>query len=97
MKKIKLLMGMGLILVMLLSACQGISVNIPGLSQPTTTPTLQAGTDNELTPTPDVEATSAATVEPITSLTLWIPPEMDQNRERKRAKSWVSGCSCSPT
>ncbi|QRN83048.1 extracellular solute-binding protein [Chloroflexota bacterium] len=77
MKKIKLLMGMGLILVMLLSACQGISVNIPGFSQPTATPTPQAGTDIELTSTPDVEVTSVATVEPVTSLTLWIPPEMD--------------------
>ncbi|MBG0788350.1 MAG: extracellular solute-binding protein [Anaerolineaceae bacterium] len=75
MKKIKLLMGM--ILVMLLSACQGFSINIPGVTQPTATPTQQAGPENELTPTPDVEATSVATVEPVTSLTLWIPPEMD--------------------
>ncbi len=77
MKKIKLLLGLGLILMMLLSACQGITLDIPWLSQPTATPTLQAGIGNEATPTPDAEATAEATVEPVTSLTLWVPPEMD--------------------
>jgi len=76
-KKIKLLLGLGLILMMLLSACQGITLDIPWLSQPTATPTLQAGIGNEATPTPDAEATAEATVEPVTSLTLWVPPEMD--------------------
>jgi len=75
-KKIRLLMGMGLILAVLLSACQGI-IDIPGISQPTSTPTPQPGMDNEATPTPDIEATVEATPEPVTSLTLWVPPEMD--------------------
>jgi len=76
-KKIKLLMGMGLILMMLLSACQGITVDIPWLSRSTATPTLQSGIDNDATPTPNVETTAEVTEEPVTSLTLWVPPEMN--------------------
>jgi len=75
-KNIKLLMGMGLILVVLLSACQGIPIEIPWLSQPTATAIPQSG-GMEATPTPDIEATIEATSEPVTSLTLWVPPEMD--------------------
>ena len=77
MKKIKLLLGLGLILAMLLSACQDIGLDIPWLSPSTTTPTPQAGIGNEATPTPDAEVTAEATVEPVTSLTLWVSPEMD--------------------
>lgn len=76
MKKIKLLMGMGLLLAVLLSACQGITVDIPWLSQPTATSMPQSG-GMDATPTPNIEATIEATPGPITSLTLWVPPEMD--------------------
>lgn len=73
-------LGLGLILAVLLAACQNITVDIPWLQQPTATLTPQSG-GQEATPTPEVEATAEATPEPVTELVLWVPPEMDPSLE----------------
>lgn len=80
MKKLRTLLGLGLILAVLLSACQAISAELPWLQQPTMTPTPQAP-GQEVTPTPEVAVTEEATPEPVTELVLWVPPEMDPSLE----------------
>ncbi len=71
------LLGLGLILAVLLAACQNITVDIPWFQQATATLTPQSGGETEVTPTPGMEVTAQATPEPVTELTLWVPPEMD--------------------
>jgi ABC-type glycerol-3-phosphate transport system substrate-binding protein len=79
-KKLRTLLGLGLILAVLLSACQAISAELPWLQQPTATPTQQAP-GQEMTPTPEVAVTEEVTAEPVTELVLWVPPEMDPSLE----------------
>jgi ABC-type glycerol-3-phosphate transport system substrate-binding protein len=76
-KIIRTLLGLGLILALLLSACESLPFDIPWLSDATPTATLPPGDTGDLTPTPATTTTVEATPEPVTSLTLWVPPEMD--------------------
>ncbi len=77
MKKLSKFLGIGLVLVFLLSSCEGLGINLPWLHQPTVTPTHLPGETGEQTATPEVTVTVEATPQPITQLTLWVPPEMD--------------------
>jgi ABC-type glycerol-3-phosphate transport system substrate-binding protein len=66
-----------LILALTLSACESLAERIPWLRDTTPTPTSSTGEMNEITPTPGITPTTQATPEPVTELTLWVPPEMD--------------------
>ena len=81
---------MGLILVLLLTACQGFSVEFPWLANETPTPTPPTGLDGEVSPTPDLTPTIAPTPEPVTELTLWVPPEMDPSLETEASQLFAS-------
>ena len=86
MKKLRRVLGLGMILVVLLSACQAITDVTPGAQQPTATATLQPGGELDLTQTPEVAVTPAATPEPVTELTLWVPPEMALGLETEASR-----------
>ena len=61
-----------------LSACEGLPFDIPWISDGFSTVTPQPGETGEITPSPDVSTpTEEPTPEPITNLTIWVPPEMD--------------------
>ena len=77
MKKVRIFMGLGLILALLLSACEGLPFDIPGLTSATPTATLPASENGEITPTPETIETPAVSPPPVTHLTVWVPPEMD--------------------
>lgn len=76
-KKIKSLIGLGLIIVLVLSACEGLPIDLPWLTPEPPTATLPSGESDLSTPTPVVTATEETTPETISGLTLWVPPEMD--------------------
>ena len=76
MKKINELLGLTLILALLISGCESLPFDLPWLGDATPTATLQAN-ETSVTPTPGISPTPEATPEPITQLTLWVPPEMD--------------------
>lgn len=76
-KKVRIFLGLGMILALLLSACEGLPFTIPGLTSSTPTVTLPADENGEITPTPETTETAAATPAPVTQLTIWVPPELD--------------------
>lgn len=77
MKKLSKFLGIGLVLVFLLTSCEGLGIDLPWLQQPTVTPTQAPGETGEGTLTPEATITVEATPQPITQLTLWVSPEMD--------------------
>lgn len=77
MKRIRTFIGLGLILSIFLSGCEGLPFDLPWLTVRTPTPTLSPDGVDDLTPTPEITITTEATSEPITDLTLWVLPEMD--------------------
>lgn len=76
-KRIKFLLVMWLAMAMLLSACEGLPFDIPWLVDDTPSPTQPVDEVNALTPTPDDIPELEETPPPVTSLTIWVPPEMD--------------------
>lgn len=60
----------------LLSACEGFPIQLPWGADVLSTATPSAGELDNLTPTPDLIQTATSTPEPVTELTLWVPPEM---------------------
>jgi multiple sugar transport system substrate-binding protein len=76
-KKFRQFLGIGLVLILLLSSCQSLGINLPWLQQPTATPTPGPGGSVEETATPEATISVEATPQAITQLTLWVPPEMD--------------------
>ena len=89
-KNIRIFLGLGVFLIMILSGCEGLPFEIPWLSNRTPTATLSPNGGEELTPTPEVTLTTEATPEPITQLTLWVPPEMDPVLETEASKIFSS-------
>lgn len=77
MKRFKIILALGLILALMLTACESLQDRFPWLRDATLTPTSPAGGTGEMTPTPGITPTLEATQEPVTELTLWVPPEMD--------------------
>ena len=77
-------------LVLLMTACEGIPIDIPWLTSETPTPTQTAGGSSEATPTPDLTPTVESTPEPVTELTLWVPPEMDPNLETEASQLFAT-------
>jgi len=66
---------------MLLAACDSLPFGIPWLKYEVPTETQSAGEESDLIPTPVAKPTEETTPEPVTSLTLWVPPEMDPSLE----------------
>ena len=66
---------------MLLAACDSLPFDIPWLKEETPTETQQVGEGSDLTPIPVTKPTEETTPEPVTSLTLWVLPEMDPSLE----------------
>lgn len=71
-----MLIGLGLVLALLLSACESLPFDIPWLTDENPTATLPPG-GSGVTPTPEMTITAEVTLQPVTSLTVWVPPEMD--------------------
>lgn len=86
MKKNRILLGLGLILIFLLSACEGLPFDLPWLTARTSTATLSPGEIEDVTPTPETTTTVKATPAPITDLTIWVPPEMDPALETEASQ-----------
>ena len=80
-KRIKLLLGVGLVMALMLSACESLPFDIPWLVEDTPSPTQPTDEVSELTPTPDTTPEAEESPPPVTSITVWVPPEMDPNLE----------------
>ncbi len=76
-KRKSTLLVLGIIFAMLLSACEGLNIEIPWLVDDVPTPTAPPEDAGEVTPTPETSPETEATLPPVTSLTVWVPPEMD--------------------
>ncbi len=90
MKKFRQFLGLGLVLVLLLSACESLPFDLPGAQQPTATTTPPAGADGDLTSTPETTTTPEATPEPVTELTVWVPPELDPAAETEASRLFAA-------
>ena len=86
MKKIRLLLGLGLILIFAMSACEALPFKLPWVTARTSTATLSPGENDASTPTPQTTITVETTPAPITSLTLWVQPEMDPALETEESQ-----------
>ena len=89
-KKIGMLIGLGLTLAWLLSACESLPFDLPWLELGKTTATLPPSENGAMTPTPETTLSVTPTPEPVTSLTLWVPPEMDPNLETKASRLFAN-------
>ena len=89
MKKISPLVVLGLILALLLAACEGLPFEIPWLGEATPTPTL-ALDDTLETPTAEPSPTVEPTPEDVTSLTVWVPPDMDPALETDASRLFLA-------
>lgn len=85
-KKIRIFLGLGLFLIMILSGCEGLPFELPWLSDRTPTATMSPNAVEEFTPTPEMTITAEATPDPITQLILWVPPEMDPSLETEASQ-----------
>lgn len=76
-KRFVRLMGLGVVMAMLVSACAQLPFDFPWWTDnlPTTTP--KPGGEQVTTPTPQVIEETEVTDAPVTGLTIWVPPEMD--------------------
>lgn len=80
-KVFRIILGLSLVLALLLSACEGLGVELPWLTDDLPTATARPEDVNDATPTPPAEAETEETPPPVTSLTMWVPPEMDPELE----------------
>jgi multiple sugar transport system substrate-binding protein len=89
-RKFSKFLGLGVLLIFLLTSCEGLGINLPWLQQPTATPTLAPGEMGDGTSTPEATVTVEATPQPITQLTLWVPPEMDLEAETEASQLFAN-------
>ncbi len=82
-------MEIGLILTLVLSACESLPFDIPWLTQDLPTATLAAGNERFETPTPESTDIPDVTPGPVTSLTIWVPPEMDPELDTEASQSFA--------
>ncbi len=90
MKKLKALLISGLILALMLSACESLPFDLPWLTEDIPTPTQSNGVTDNATPTPEVTPTMEATTEPVTELTLWVPSEMDPTLDSEASRLFAN-------
>ena len=86
MKRVITFLGLSLFLIIVLSGCEGLPFELPWLIERTPTATISPNGVENLTPTPEMTITAEATPEPITQLTLWVPPEMDPLLETESSR-----------
>ncbi len=79
--KIRKLLVIGLVLGLLLTACEAFPFDLPIIVDRPSTPTPPAQDVLEGTPTPDPLPVDEPTPSPITDLTIWVPPDMDPSLE----------------
>ena len=72
---------MGLIIALLLSACGSLPLDLPWLTDDPPVMATPTESNGETTPTPDATLEVEETPPPITSLTVWVPPEMDPEQD----------------
>lgn len=77
MNKLKLLAGLFLVLSLVLAGCEGLPFEIPWLGAETPEPTISTEVPVEETSTLEPTTTADETPQPVTELTVWVPPEMD--------------------
>lgn len=90
MKKVIKLLHVGLIFVLALSACESLPIELPWLSRATPTMTPLPGEPEAQTPTTEATSAPESTPEPITSLVIWVPPEMDPTLETEASQVFAS-------
>jgi len=88
--KISKVLGLGIVIAMLLSACESLPFDLPWAPGETPTATLPPGETGETTPTPVTTITVDVTPEPVTALTLWVPPEMDPALDTEASRLFVN-------
>lgn len=76
-KKLSVLFVGWLLLAFMLSSCEGLPFEIPWLVDDLSSPTQPVDEVIEITATPEETPVVEETPSPVTSLTLWVPPEMD--------------------
>jgi len=89
-KKIRLFFGLGLMMALLLSACESLPFELPWVPGETPTATLPPGENGETTPTPETTITVDVMPEPVTELTLWVPAEMDPALDTEASRLFVN-------
>lgn len=96
MKWIKPILAIGVIFALLLSACESLPFDLPWLTDEDPTPAAPTEDVGAQTPTPEVTPEIEETPPPVTSLTVWVPPEMDPDLETEasiRFKNQLSAFS----
>jgi len=88
-KKIIKLLVAGLILSLLLTACESLPFTLPWLTPETPTSTPLPG-EEDLTPTAEVTQTPDVAPEPVTRLVLWVPPEMDPELDTEASQIFAN-------
>lgn len=80
-KRIKIIVSIGLVAMLMFSACESLPFELPWLVNGAPTPTKAVDEVGEATPTPDTTPAVEETPQAVTSLTVWVPPEMDPELE----------------
>jgi len=89
-KKIRTLIGLGLIIMLLVTACEQLPFEIPWLEGDEPTETPMPGDPGDPTPTPETLETQTPTPEQVTQLTVWVPPEMNPDSESEAGRLLAS-------
>jgi len=76
-KRTILIVKVGLLLSLLLSACASLPFDLPWEKDDLPTATPPPEEVGIITPTADLAYTATETPAPVTNLTIWVPPEMD--------------------
>jgi len=89
-KKLRTLLTLGMTLALILSACKNLPFDLPWAQDATPTETSLSGGETDRTPTPGITPTLEATPEPVTKLTVWVPPEMDPKLDTDASRLFAS-------
>ncbi len=89
MNKIKRILVAGLILVVSLTACESLPIDLPWFSPATPTATPPTGEEDQ-TPTPEATMVAETTPEPVTRLVVWVPPGMDPEGETEASRIFTN-------
>ena len=80
-KRLTRLVSVSLVLGMLLSSCEQLPFDFPWWADTHATSTAAPGMEVDMTPTPQFTAEPEEIIEPVTGLTIWVPPEMDPSAD----------------
>lgn len=78
-------------MALIFSACEILPFDLPWISEQVSTATPAPGeAGQDQTPTPELTVTAETTPEPITQLTLWVPPEMDPGLDTEASQIFAN-------